>query len=279
MMDLSVVILTKDEEANLPIALESLTSLGASVFVVDSGSSDRTCELARQAGCHVVMHEFASHARQLNWALENLPITTGWVMRVDADERLTPGLVEELHTRLTAFEPDVSGLLVKRRVYFWGRWIRHGGYYPIWLLRVWRRGTAACEDRDMDEHMLVSSGRIEKLAHDLIDENQKGLTFWIDKHNSYANKEVRALLASAQASHGAQLRGQIARKRFLKDRLYGGAPRYLRAFAYWAFRYFMLLGFLDGKPGLVFHFMQGFWYRFLIDAKLEELKRTSAGAQ
>ncbi len=270
---LSVVILTKDEEANLPVALRSLKKLGAAVFIVDSGSNDRTVEIAQAAGCTVVAHEFVTHARQLNWALDNLPLTTDWVMRLDADERLTDALIVELREKLPMLPPDVSGLMLKRRVYFWGRWIKHGGYYPLWLLRIWRRGAARCEDRDMDEHMLIAQGRIASLEYDFIDENQKGLGFFIDKHNRYADKEVAALRSAAGGADATRAGETVARKRFLKDQIYGRAPRYLRAFLYWAYRYFILLGFLDGKPGFVFHFMQGFWYRLLVDAKLTEAER------
>lgn len=272
-VSLSIVILTKDEQENLPHALESLAGLGAEVFIVDSGSSDRTADIARAFGCTVVAHDFASHARQLNWALDNLPLKTDWVMRLDADERLTGELIAELREKLALLPPDVTGLMLKRRVYFWGRWIRHGGYYPIWLLRIWRRGAARCEDRDMDEHMLIAHGRIAELAHDIIDENHKGVGFFVDKHNRYAEKEVAALRAVAGGADAMRAGEAVARKRFLKDRIYGRAPRFLRAFLYWAFRYFILLGFLDGKPGFVFHFMQGFWYRLLVDAKLTEAER------
>jgi glycosyltransferase involved in cell wall biosynthesis len=192
---LSIVILTRDEEHNLPACLASLRGLDAEVFVVDSGSTDRTLEIARAAGCKVVQHPFESHAAQLNWALDNLPIVTPWVMRLDADESLTPELAEEIAERLPELPDDVTGLLVKRRVYFWGRWIRHGGYYPTWLLRIWRTGRARCEQRWMDEHMVVGGGRTLRLDHDLIDENHKGLTFWTDKHNRYADREVNDLLA------------------------------------------------------------------------------------
>lgn len=272
-VSLSIVILTKDEQENLPYALQSLQGLGAEVFIVDSGSSDRTIEIAQAAGCQVVKHDFVTHARQLNWALDNLPLKTDWVMRLDADERLTDALVVELREKLPMLPPDVSGLMLKRRVYFWGRWIKHGGYYPLWLLRIWRRGAARCEDRDMDEHMLVAHGRIAKLEFDFIDENQKGLGFFIDKHNRYADKEVAALRSAAGGADAMRAGGAVARKRFLKDKVYGRAPRYLRAFLYWAFRYFILLGFLDGRPGFVFHFMQGFWYRLLVDGKLTEAER------
>lgn len=272
-MTLSVIILTRDEEKNLPFALDSLAGTGAQIFVVDSGSRDRTCEMARERGCSVVSHPFETHARQLNWVLDNLPLNTDWVMRLDADESLTEALKAELIQKLETLPGEVTGLMVKRRVLFWGRWIRHGGYYPTWLLRIWRRGEARCEDRAMDEHMLVSSGRIEKLENDIIDENRKGLAFWIDKHNRFSDNEVASLQSDGTVTV-REAGGPTARKRLFKNQLYGRLPRFLRAFLYWSFRYFILLGFLDGAAGFVFHFLQGFWYRLVIDAKIHELERT-----
>jgi glycosyltransferase involved in cell wall biosynthesis len=268
---LSVFILTHDEEQNLPAAIASVHLLGAEVFVVDSGSTDRTVEIARAAGCHVVGHPFTTQAEQLNWALDHLPCTTDWILRLDADERLTPELVHELPIRLAEAPPEVGAFEVKRRVYFWGTWIKHGGYYPTWLVRVWRRGRARSESRQMDEHMVVSNGIVLRLDHDIIDENRKGLGFWTDKHNRYADREVRDLRAIAddQSASG----GQAGRRRWMKKNLYARSPRFVRAFAYWFLRYIVLLGFLDGEAGLVFHFLQGFWYRFLVDAKLEEAER------
>jgi glycosyltransferase involved in cell wall biosynthesis len=267
---LTVLVLTKDEEANLPHLLASLAPLEPVVWVVDSGSIDRTVGIAETAGCRVARRQWTTYAEQLNWALANLPITTPWLMRLDADERLTPELAGELAEKLPALPVDVSGLLVKRRVYFWGCWIRHGGYYPTWLLRVWRHGLARCEDRWMDEHMTTVSGRTLRLDHDIIDENHKGLTFWTDKHNRYADREVRDLLALRRQHGSAELVDQAGRRRWLKERLYAKAPLFVRPFAYWIYRYVFRLGFLDGVPGLVFHFLQGFWYRFLVDAKLYE---------
>ncbi len=276
---LSVIILTRDEEQNLPIALRSLQPLNPEIFVVDSGSTDRTLEIARDAGCQVVEHAFESHAAQLNWALTPLAIATPWVMRLDADERLTPELAAELRARLPGLPDEVTGLLVKRRVYFWGRWIRHGGYYPTWLLRIWRHGRARCEPRWMDEHMVVDGGPPLRLAHDIIDENHKGLTFWTEKHNRYADREVKDLLAlQARSRTAVKLEDQPGSRRWLKENLYTRSPLFCRACAYWLYRYVVRLGFLDGRPGLVFHFLQAFWYRFLVDAKLWELKRRGAGA-
>jgi len=266
--DLAVLILTKDEERNLPVALASLAPLAADVYVIDSASSDATPAIAKAAGCNFVSRIFTTQADQLNWAIDQLPIENSWVMRLDADERLTPELAEELRARLTQVSPSVTGFEVKRRVYFWGRWIRHGGYYPTWLFRIWRRGTAHCESRLMDEHMVSRGGRIERLAHDIIDENRKGLSFWTDKHNRYADREVRNMLASTTSV--MDVAGQARRRRWMKENAYSRCPLFIRAFAYWFLRYFVLLGFLDGRPGLVFHFLQGLWYRFLVDAKLQE---------
>lgn len=273
---LTVLVLTKDEEANLPALLASLDGLPCRVLIVDSGSTDATVAIADLAGCQVVEHPFVNQAEQLNWAMGALPITTPWVMRMDADERLTPQLAAELQAKLLKLPADVVGLEVKRQVWFWERWIRHGAYYPTWLVRIWRNGQAVCEDRWMDEHMVVTGGRVLRLDYDIIDENHKGLTFWTDKHNRYADREVKDLVA-IEASRGASsLEGQAGQRRWLKENLYARSPLFLRAFLYWFYRYVIRLGFLDGIPGLVFHFLQGFWYRFLVDAKIYEDRRTQS---
>ncbi len=267
---LNVIILTRQEELNLPNALRSLKGLDCQVFVVDSGSTDRTVEIAQAFGARVVAHTFESQARQLNWALDTLPLTASWTLRLDADERLTDDLAAEIGRVLLSAPIGIAGYLIKRRVYFWGRWIRFGGYYPTWLLRLWRTGTARSEEMWMDEHMIVTGGSIGRLQYDFIDENHKGLTFWIDKHNRYSDREIMAINASSGESARHRVGGAVARKRFLKNVIYGRSPLFLRAIAYGFLRYFILLGFLDGRAGFVFHFLQGFWYRLIIDAKIYE---------
>ena len=267
---LNVIILTHQEELNLPYALRSLQRLDCEIFVVDSGSTDRTIEIAKAFGARVVQHAFESQARQLNWALDTLPLTAGWTLRLDADERLTDELAAEIGGVLSAAPAEIAGYLIKRRVYFWGRWIRFGGYYPTWLLRLWRTGMARSEELSMDEHMVVSGGSIGRLKHDFIDENHKGLTFWIDKHNRYSDREITAIEEASAQRAGKRVGGAVARKRFLKNVVYGRSPLFLRAIAYGFLRYFILLGFLDGRAGFVFHFLQGFWYRLIIDAKIYE---------
>jgi glycosyltransferase involved in cell wall biosynthesis len=273
-MQLSIIILTKNEAANLPTCLDSLQTLNAEIFIVDSGSSDETVSIAKQAGCQVFSHPWENYAKQLNWALQNLPITTPWVMRLDSDERLTPELAKELQQTLRTASSEISGYQVKRRVFFMGRWIRHGGYYPTWLLRVWRNGFGICEERWMDEHIVLSQGKIANFRYDIIDENHKGLAFWTDKHNHYADREVKDMVASPFEAEDVLIQGgqqsQASQRRWVKKNLYARSPLFVRAFLYFLLRYTIGLGFLDGIEGFIFHFLQGFWYRFLVDAKLYE---------
>jgi hypothetical protein len=161
------------------------------------------------------------------------------------------------------------------------RWIRHGGYYPTWLLRIWRTGYGTCEQLWMDEHIVLSQGKVANLKHDIIDENHKGLTFWTDKHNRYADREVKDLFLSERGKSADQLLqsnnfSQASQRRWVKNNLYGRSPLFFRAFVYFLLRYTIGFGFLDGIEGLIFHFLQGFWYRFLVDAKIYEIhKKTS----
>ena len=271
-VDLTVVVLTYNEEPNLPSCLQSVEALDCDVFVVDSGSTDRTIEIAEAAGAQTVIHEFHTQAQQLNWALDHLPIMGRWVFRLDADERVTPELADELRHRLSASGDGISGLYLKRRVYFMGRWMRHGGFYPTWLLRVWERGSAKAEDRLMDEHMVLEKGQAAFLEHDIVENNRKGLFHWVERQNRYATREAEALTGAPRASkiQASLLGTPVARRRWLYERVYVRIPMFLRAFVYFAYRYIFLLGFLDGRRGFVFHFLRSCWYRFQVDAYILE---------
>lgn len=270
---ISAIIMTLNEEANIRPCLESLRGVVDEIFLVDSGSTDGTTKIAETLGATVIYHPPATQAVILNWALENIDFRGDWILRLDADERLTPELAAEL-SGLGAFPPTTTGLFVKRRVYFMGRWMRHGGYYPIWIVRAWRRGAAVSEQRRMDEHMVLRHGEPGYLRHDIIEENLKGLHAWIERQNRYATREVDALLAGdAEEGIKPSLRGTPeARRRWLKKNVLMAAPPFLRAFLFFGYRYFIRFGFLDGKEGFIFHFLHGCWYRFLIDAKVHERK-------
>lgn len=277
MMDLTVLIITKNEEDNIPKCIASLKGLAKRIVVVDSFSTDNTVSVARKLGADVYQNPFIDHATQINWGLDNTEMDTEWIMRIDADEELTPELAEEIGSRLDGIDPQVNGIELRRRVYFLGRWIRHGGVYPTILLRIFRRGTAWCEQTLMDEHFLLKSGKSICFQHDLIDNNTKSLEWWINKHNWYSNKEVQDHLEKKrQMETGVTMKphffggGQAERKRWMKNAVYYKTPLMRRAHWYFLYRYFLRLGFLDGKEGLAFHFLQGYWYRFLVDAKIYE---------
>lgn len=284
MTDLSLIVLTHNEELNLGHCLESVSGLAAEIFVVDSGSTDGTLDVARAYTRNIYVHDFQTQAQQFNWALETLPITSGWILRLDADEFLLPSLRDEIAQVIPQAPDDVSGYLMKRRVYFNGRWMRHGGYYPTWLLRLFRRGQAQSEPREMDEHIVLRRGRASKLRHDFVDCNRKGLAFWTEKHERFAAREARALIQQAEGQIQDELPGNLfgsqpARKRWLRTNCYTRSPLFARAFAYFGYRYFLRGGFLDGVDGLVFHFLQGCWYRFYIDAKVAEMGRPHTNQQ
>lgn len=281
MDSISVLILTGNEEKNIAKCLKSIKPINAKVYIVDSLSTDRTVEIAESMGATVLNRAWTTYADQLNWGLDNAGITTPWVMRVDADEEFTPELTEAINDFLKAPAADVSGVYIKRRVYFMEQWIRHGGYYPTWLLRIFRNGVGRCEALFMDEHIVVSEGKTISINADIIDKNNKDLTFWTDKHNSYASREVQDILNKENTNSAyhndelvqASITGhQDSTKRWAKDKLYLQTPLFVRPFLYFIYRYFFRLGFLDGTRGLIFHFLQAFWYRFLVDAKLYEYR-------
>lgn len=276
-MTVTVIILTKNEEHHLGRALESVSSIAQSVLVIDSGSTDRTVEIARAAGANVHTNAWINHATQFNWALGNLPEDTEWVFRLDADEVVTQSLAEEIQARIPGLPTSVDGVYVARRMTFLGHTIRWGGVFPIRVLRIFRHGTGRCENRWMDEHIVVEGDTVS-FEGEIVDDNLNSLTWWTEKHNKYASREVVDLL---NLEYGfmdhetiADLRAgrQAGVKRWIKEKVYVRLPSGWRAFGYFFYRYFIRLGFLDGKYGAAFHILQGFWYRYLVDMKRREVK-------
>ncbi len=276
----SVVILTYNERLHIERAIAAIRSFAHEIFVVDSFSTDDTVAIATRAGATVVSHDFINHAKQFQWALDNLPIHTPWVMRLDADEVIEELLACEIVEKLPSLPPDVSGIRLKRKQIFLGRWVRHGGRYPLILLRIWRHGLGRIEDRWMDEHIVISSGRIVTFDHAFSDDNLNDLAFFTDKHNKYATREAvdrlnqrwNLFLVDKEIRAGNSSR-QAALRRFCKEKIYYRIPFTVSVPAYFVWRYVFQLGFLDGWEGFAYHFLQGFWYRFLVGARILELER------
>ncbi|WP_026337790.1 glycosyltransferase family 2 protein [Teredinibacter turnerae] len=276
MSTVSAFVLTFNESLHIERCISSLSRICKKVYVIDSYSTDNTVDIAVSAGAEVFQNSWVNHANQVNWAIKNLPIETEWVMRLDADEYLTEELAEEMKLAIKQ-NGGHTHYYIKRKVIFMGRWIKHGGYYPTWLLRLWRHdSSASCESRLMDEHIKVQVGSSGHLREDIVDCNLNDLTWWIQKHNRYATNEAievfKALFKFNDDNIKPSLFGtQERRKRWFKS-LYAIFPLFVRPLCYFVYRYFLLAGFLDGKQGVVWHFMQGLWYRFLVDAKIFEIK-------
>jgi glycosyltransferase involved in cell wall biosynthesis len=277
-LPISVIILTYNEEKNIEDCLKSVYGWVDEIFIVDSYSTDKTLEIAKRYTDKIYQHHFENYAKQFNWALENLPIKDDWVMRLDADERWTEDGFRELQEIIQ--KGDVDGVYVKMKIYFMGRWIKHGDFYPNYFLRVFRKGKGKIEDRMMDEHILVE-GKTVKSNIDVIESNydrQMNLSLWIKKHNWYSTREAVEFLKIKNKntkieSVGNFWGGKTERKRWLKEKFYFKVPLFLRPFLYFLYRYFIKFGFLDGKEGLIFHFLQGFWYRFLVDSKIYQIEK------
>lgn len=274
MLDLTAVILTYNEEKNISACIDSINSIASRVVVIDSFSTDDTVVIAKDKGAEIYQHKFEYHARQYNWGVNAANISTKWIFRIDADERLTPESAEELEKLCKKAENgDINGIVVRFKVTFLGKDLRHGGIYPFKKLLVYKNGIGYMEDRKMDEHIVLRKGKVAELKRDSLHCDFKDLTFWIDKHNKYATREMEDYFSFSRSREIAKASDTPAKiKRFIKFKLYYSLPSGLRAFVYYFYRYYIKLGFLDGREGHIFAFLQAYWYRYLVDAKIYEKK-------
>jgi glycosyltransferase involved in cell wall biosynthesis len=279
----SVVVLTFNERCNIEACLSSVAGWTHDVFVVDSGSTDDTPAIAAAHGAQVITHPFETHARQWRWALESLPIRTEWVLALDADQQVTPELRQGIQTALAGGTSGVmAGFFVNRRQIFRGRWIRHGGYYPKYLLKLFRRSRVSIDETDLVDHHFTVSGAVGRLRGDLIEDNRNeaAIADWTAKHNRYAvlqaRQEVNARRHHAHVPLSALFGHADARVRWLKQQ-WARLPLFVRPCLYVTYRYVLRLGFLDGREGFLFHVLQAFWYRLLVDANIVELERAPVG--
>ena len=278
MLDISVIILTYNEEIHIRRCLENVKQFASKVYVVDCFSIDRTAQIAKELGAEVIEHEWpGNQAEQFNWALDNLPITTEWILRLDADEYLLPGLIEELLEKLPVIPESVSALSLSRARAFCGKILHHGIVNNIRIIRIFRKGKARYEKRLMDEHLSVLSGETIDMKNQFVDDNRMPIGLFIDKHNGYATREAAVLLDAEyhltnMDSLPQDYGREVEKKRTQKAR-YARMPLFWRAFGYFVYRYIIKLVFLDGKEGFLWDFLQGWWYRTLVDAKVYEIKK------
>ncbi len=281
MNDITVIILTYNEEKHIERCIKSLKPIAKEIFIVDSYSNDRTIEIVESLGAKVFQNKWENnHAKQFQWGLDNCPITTKWVMKMDSDEYVEPGLANELVNNLQNIPENIKGIYLKRKVFFMGKWIRWGAFYPHVLLRIWQHGHGRIEQRWMDEHIVLSEGEtmlIDKA--DIVDDNKNNITWWTEKHNNYATREMIDLMnmkyhfMPIDDSLKENNDPQAKLKRMIKEKVYSKLPYGIRPILYFNYRFFIRLGFLDGFRGFIWHFMQGLWYRMLVDVKCYEFER------
>ena len=276
MRQFSVIILTFNEEENIRRCLDSITDFTEDIIIVDSFSTDATLKICEKYGCRLFQHAFTNQALQFNWALDNVPWERPWTLRLDADEVLPDKLKQELRELTSTCGPEVTGIYLNRRMYFMNRWLRHGGMYPHYILRAFRKGAGRYEEKT-EEHFVLASGRAIYAKNDFLEDNrQNTLKYWLKKHDDLSDGEIRDTLLETR-NPGLDLKedlfgNKVERTRWVKTHVYAKLPLFFRAFFYFIYRYFLRLGFLDGVQGLIFHVLQAFWYRFYIDARIYETR-------
>jgi glycosyltransferase involved in cell wall biosynthesis len=276
--DVTVIILTYNESIHLERAIASVRKFANDIIVVDSFSDDNTVEMAFSSGARVFENKFINQAKQFQWALDNGNISTKWILRLDADEIIEQDLADNIIEKLPSISEEIVGINFQRKHIFMNKWVRYGGRYPLTLLRLWRLGHGRVEDRWMDEHVVVWGGRTVTFEGGFLDHNLNNLTFFTEKHNKYATREAIDVISKKynlindndNVPQNASIPRQAKIKRLFKEKIYNKLPMWAGPLGYLLYRVFILRGLLDGKSGMIYHVLQGFWYRYLVNAKIFE---------
>jgi len=266
----SVLILTRNEEANLSDCLKSVDRCN-DVVVFDSFSTDRTVEIAKAAGARVVQRRFDNYANQRNHALRDVKFTHPWIYLMDADERVPEDLRDEMLAAVRNAPDDVAVFRLRRKDMFMGRWLRRSSGYPTWASRLVRVGRVWVE-REINEE-LHTDGKVAKLkGHFIHHPFNKGIAFWLERHNRYSTMEAEALVKETRMPmrwSGICNRDPVVRRKALKQLAYRLPCRPALVFCY---LYFVRMGFLDGEPGWHYCHLRAI-YEYMIDLKVQELRR------
>lgn len=270
MVDLTAIILTKDEEKNIGKCIRSIKNFAKRIVVVDSGSTDKTVAIAKKLGADVYVHPFENYARQFNWGIDNTNITTKWTLRLDADERFTPALCAELTKKMTAHENDsVNGFVLEAWLVFMGKRLVHGGSRKKKLM-VFKTGIGRVEDRKMDEHTILSEGTSLEIKEKFIHYDFKDLTTYVKKLNWYATREMQDYFEDRFPDNSFDSSNKEISSTRNKKTKYYKAPIFLRCWLYFFYAYFVKGNWRNGKEGFVYSFLYHLYYRILVDAKIYE---------
>ena len=280
MADVTAIVLTRNEEANIESCLRSVSEFCSRVAVVDSGSTDTTRETAKALGAEVYQHPFTYYAAQFNWGIENTNITTKWILRLDADERFTPEVCAHCQQLMAAHaDDDVNGIVIESDFYFLGRLMKHGGSKKRKIM-LFKRGKGCIEDRKRDAHTILFEGKTVSIQERFLHYDFKDLASYIDRYNWYAIRELQDYQAyRAGAVYDVNTDEKLRAHRKKKFTVYYKAPMFLRAWLWFMYNFYLRGGFLDGREGYIYHYFESYWYRFLVDAKIYEQEKTGHGPE
>ncbi len=266
--NLTVVILTLNEEKNIELCLSSAKAIAEEIVVIDSFSTDGTVSIAEKAGARVLQNNFINYSVQRNFALTHSQIKTEWILFLDADERVSPELSSEI-IQLLQNKPQQNGFQMRRQLLWNGKWMR-GGSSSIYFLRLARIKKASFGSREVNEHMWVP-GPVGKLKSFILHEDKNGIDRWHQKHLRYATLEAREFFVKKNGAAEPSI-SSISKKRWIHKNIWDRLPLMLRPWLYFSYRYFIRGGFLDGWQGFSYHFLQALWFQLLIGIKIYELK-------
>lgn len=273
MVDITAIVLTKNEEQNITECINSIKDFARRIVVIDSGSTDKTVFLAKELGADIYVHKFENYARQFNWGIDNTDINTKWILRLDADERFTPALCEELKKKMLEHdEDDVNGFVLEAWLYFMGKKIKHGGSRKKKIM-VFRNGFGRIEDRKMDEHTILDSGIALPIKEKFLHYDFKDLSTYVKKLNWYATREMQDYFEDRFSSsdfEGSEKEINLTRRKKSK---YYKFPIFLRCYLYYFYCLFILGNIFNGREGRIYSYLYHFYYRWLVDAKIYEQKK------
>lgn len=269
--DITAIILTKNEEINIGDCIQSIRETVSRIVVIDSFSDDNTVTIARKLGAEVYQHPFENYARQYMYGIEIADPDTMWTLRIDADERLTPESAKELEQICDAnMDTNVAGIVLRFKKNFLGKDLHYGGVYPWKKMNCYKTKLGSIEDRNMDEHIVLSTGSVINMKSDCLHFDFKNLEYFINKHNWYSSRETVDYFENLKER---KPKSELDLKTWFKLNIYYKFPLGMRAHLYYLYRYYILMGFLDGKEGKIYAFLQAYWYRYLVDAKIYESER------
>jgi glycosyltransferase involved in cell wall biosynthesis len=277
MADLTAIILTRNEEKNIEECIRSVQDFCSRICVVDSFSTDQTVSLAENLGADVYQHTFSYYADQFNWGIDHCSITTGWILRLDADERFTPEVCSRCEALMREHADDsVNGIVIESDFYFLGKVMRHGGSKKRKIM-IFKKGIGRIEDRKRDAHTVLSEGTTVSIREHFKHYDFKDLTSYINRYNWYSIRELQDYQAFREnGQYDVNTDPKLRAHRKKKFTVYYRAPMFIRAWLWFVYKYYLRLGFLDGVEGYIYCFFENYWYRFLVDAKIYEQKLTGS---